>query len=336
MERISIFNYEAFYLDFLEGNLSEEDTCVLMKFLEENPSLKMEDDDLPLFEAEQISLSSETKIDLKQPLLTDAICLNNVEFFLICEAEGLLSDSKLAELSVFVQANQSLIYDRGIYAIVNFKPDLSVVYSDKAGLKRRKTIVFWPYISVASAAAIIVFFMAWQSINNPTIDVVNNKLIKANNRSEPEQNKSNSAEKNLEKENNNLGELHELNITEYVANNSELSSNVVQSKKKVKDSNVDRIHIRTATPVLTAMHNGELEPITKKTFTSTQVSNQAMDKNKALAKYADMNNPIEPVTSFIESKTKTEVDFRTTKKVEGKPRGFFIKIGKFEVSRNRH
>jgi hypothetical protein len=49
-----------------------------------------------------------------------------------------------------------------------------------------------------------------------------------------------------------------------------------------------------------------------------------------------MNNPIEPVTSFIESKTKTEVDFRTTKKVEGKPRGFFIKIGKFEVSRNRH
>jgi len=41
MEHISIFNYEAFYLDFLEGTLSEEDTALFLKFMEEHPELRL-------------------------------------------------------------------------------------------------------------------------------------------------------------------------------------------------------------------------------------------------------------------------------------------------------
>ena len=42
MEQLNIHNYEAFYLDFLEGNLNEEETSQLFCFLDENPSLKIE------------------------------------------------------------------------------------------------------------------------------------------------------------------------------------------------------------------------------------------------------------------------------------------------------
>ena len=89
MERISIFNYEAFYLDFLEGNLNEEDTALLMAFLEANPDLKMEDDSLPTFEAEEFELDDALKNDLKQPLIDEAITNNNVEYFMISDAEGI-------------------------------------------------------------------------------------------------------------------------------------------------------------------------------------------------------------------------------------------------------
>ena len=47
MEKISIFNYEAYYLDLLEGNLSEEDTALLLDFLEQHPHLKLDHEFMP-------------------------------------------------------------------------------------------------------------------------------------------------------------------------------------------------------------------------------------------------------------------------------------------------
>ena len=53
---------------------------------------------------------------------------------------------------------------------------------------------------------------------------------------------------------------------------------------------------------------------------------------------ANMENPIEPITNFLSDKTKREIDFKKTKK-NGNPKngkGFFIKIGNFEISRKKH
>lgn len=339
MERISIFNYEAFYLDFLEGNLNEEDTRVLMNFLDENPSLKMEDEELPLFDSENITLDDAVKSDLKQPLLTDNICLNNIDFFLISDLEGLLPEAKLKELTAFISGNERLLYDKGVYASTKFDADLSIVYADKAGLKRRKAIIFWPYASVASAAAIIIFFMAWNSINRPIIDVTDTNGVHA--KSNNSGTKINQIDPKGSKEitpvvNTDNDSFIDNGENDFVADNNINPEKTVLKKKGPVNSSVDPINYRSASPVLTALHNSELEPITKKAFANNNQPQETMDKNKALARYANMSNPIEPVTSFIESKTKTPVDFRTTEKVEGKRRGFFIKIGKFEISRNRH
>lgn len=56
MESINIHNYEAFWLDYIEGNLDEQATEQLMAFLEKHPELKPDlfAFDLPELEAEDI------------------------------------------------------------------------------------------------------------------------------------------------------------------------------------------------------------------------------------------------------------------------------------------
>jgi hypothetical protein len=49
-----------------------------------------------------------------------------------------------------------------------------------------------------------------------------------------------------------------------------------------------------------------------------------------------MENPIEPVTSFIAEKSKTDVEFKRRKATKEKKGGFFLKIGKFEFSKNKN
>ncbi|MCH2229550.1 MAG: hypothetical protein MK105_04335 [Crocinitomicaceae bacterium] len=341
MERISIFNYEAFYLDFLEGNLNEADAVLLMNFLEENPSLRMEDEELPLFDVDTIVLDEEVKNELRQPLLTDKIHLNNVEFFLISEAEGLLPEPKIDELTLFISNNQSLMYDKGIYAVVKFAPDMSVVYANKAGLKRKKTITLWPYISIASAAAVILFFMTWSSINNTVIDFNNPRLIKANTKNQNETSTIQNSERmnDIVIPNNDLNDVVDNGYPTYVVQHVGLPS-IENQGIRVVEAGVDQINHRSVKPVLTSIQTGELEPITKRIYAENNQekskNNVPENGNKALARFVDMQNPIEPVTSFIESRTNREVDFRTTKKIEGKRKGFFLKVGKLEISRKKH
>ena len=58
METINSTNYEAFYLDFLEGNLNEEETALLFVFLDENPEFKLDDSEFFTIEDDSITLDN--------------------------------------------------------------------------------------------------------------------------------------------------------------------------------------------------------------------------------------------------------------------------------------
>ena len=51
---------------------------------------------------------------------------------------------------------------------------------------------------------------------------------------------------------------------------------------------------------------------------------------------AQMEDPIEPVTNFINKRAKSEVEFKRRKASKKKKGGFFLKIGKFELSKNKN
>ncbi|NNM16054.1 MAG: hypothetical protein HKO56_05300 [Bacteroidia bacterium] len=65
--KINKHNYEAFFIDFFDKNLNEEDTAMLFSFLDENPDLKAEFDAFEMLTLEpETSLTYNNKADLKK------------------------------------------------------------------------------------------------------------------------------------------------------------------------------------------------------------------------------------------------------------------------------
>jgi hypothetical protein len=332
MERISIFNYEAFYLDFLEGNLNEADTALFLDFLEANPDLKMDDESIPAFSSHDMILDAKSKQDLKHPSDEVAITELNAEYFIISEAEGLLSEEKTEELSGVVGENANLVRDKEIYSAVYFEPDMSVSFDNKEGLKRKKTVILWPYVTAAAAASVIAFFMVWASFNNSDVKPNDSGFAK---RTEKQNTEKSVDQPKIEKG------LTDPTVNPQVAiKENSLKNDGTKDKQdlkntpqnRVKNNTVNRMEKRTAGHLMTSFNNQKPQPITAKVY-PIEVQETPVDNSMA---YSDMVNPIEPITNFVGKKTNTEVDFRRAKKSEGKPSGFFLKIGKFELSRKKH
>jgi hypothetical protein len=49
-----------------------------------------------------------------------------------------------------------------------------------------------------------------------------------------------------------------------------------------------------------------------------------------------MSNPIQPITSRLGTAIKKEIDFRAAKPSKHTSGGFYLKIGKLEVSHQKH
>jgi hypothetical protein len=65
----------------------------------------------------------------------------------------------------------------------------------------------------------------------------------------------------------------------------------------------------------------------------TQVSSPVDDYT--VLGFDDMKNPIKPITNRLADVVKQEVDFRTAKPTEKRSGGFYVKIGKFELSHKK-
>ena len=89
MEKINKHNYEAWFLDYSEGNLSENEIIELNRFLSLNPELKVE-----LENFEEISLVDEPirNDSLKASLIREETTgLTRAEYLMIAEVEGNIS-----------------------------------------------------------------------------------------------------------------------------------------------------------------------------------------------------------------------------------------------------
>ncbi|MEY3236682.1 MAG: hypothetical protein RI883_783 [Bacteroidota bacterium] len=328
MERISIFNYEAFYLDFLEGNLSEEDAALLLAFLEENPHLKVEEEELPIFGFENASLDSSFKANLKQCVFNETpITCDNADQFLIAETEDLLSSAKKSELERFVSKHPELIQTQKIYAASHLIADKSIVFTDKDSLKQSKKIVLWPFISLAVAASVAILFFLWNSTTNGITD--NGTSI--------------SKHKEIKKVPNQKNEQNS-NLPNNKIQKTESDSYVPVFENTSDDLNVATVIPEKKTPIiikgLIPRHARELKGAV---YSNDIVENEiahtitppVVEKNSdyAILGFKEMNNPISPITNRLANVVKQEVDFRTAKATSKRSGGFYLKIGKLEISR---
>ena len=106
MEKINLHNYEAFFLDHLEGNLSEQQLLDLDDFLIEHPQLKVELDEMGGFDDLMLAAGTpefEDKANLKaDPSVLSAF---TVDDWMIASIEGQLNQKDQKLLDQYIQAN---------------------------------------------------------------------------------------------------------------------------------------------------------------------------------------------------------------------------------------
>lgn len=175
MSQINIHNYEAYLLDFSEGNLSEEMQMELELFLIQHPELGIDLNELSLMNVELEPVSFNEKEKLKK---TELDLVSETEF--INYIEGLSSNKEKLHVEKSCASNPKLNKELTLYKNTITKADLSVVYENKEGLKRQANVI-WLNInarSFAAAASILfvlglIFLWPKQEITNTKIAVIN-------------------------------------------------------------------------------------------------------------------------------------------------------------------
>lgn len=328
MERISIFNYEAFYLDHLEGNLNEEDTALLLSFLSNHPELEVSLDDMPILPIEDGVFVSPSFENLKQvDYDSDVINMSNIETFAIAYSEKQLSEVKEAELKVFIAHNKEAKEIVFLFEAVKLDPDHSVIFDGKSFLKQQSNRLIWRYSAIAASIIGFVFIAQFwfNNVNQGNTEVFANetlddrfnmngkRLVSAGNM---------NADTNLKGN----GQAIILNAT----SSSPSSKNNTLAFKKSTDIQFAQFN---AKPIEIKAYQAKdgIKVIEYPLHPVNQTNPEAFN-DVALA-YSNMANPIKPITNRLSDFTKTEIDVRTAKATEESKGGFYLKIGKLEIER---
>ncbi|GEM_PF-5448028 len=151
-------NYEAWFLDFLEGRLSEARQQALQDFLARHPHLRDELEQMQMIYLEP-ELHRIPKDDLKAP----AIELPLLDRLLIAELEGDLTPRERRRLQALMQRSPVVSRTRRLYQMVRLHPeDLSFPAKDR--LKRRPVLRFNYKVYAAAAALVLaaVLLFLWR------------------------------------------------------------------------------------------------------------------------------------------------------------------------------
>ena len=99
-------NYEIYFLDYYEGNLTESQRRELMSFLEQNPDLKEEFDSFVNVSVEPDHLTVfSNKESLKKK---EGVNLSNYKTWLVAYTEGDLNDNQKKDVDRFLAAHPDL------------------------------------------------------------------------------------------------------------------------------------------------------------------------------------------------------------------------------------
>ena len=137
--KINRDNYEAYFLDYHEGQLSPEMVQEVLWFVENNPEVQ---DIFNEFEAVSLVSDQDIVFEKKSALkkndisATSTIHELNYNEFLISEAEGLLSIEQLQSLNEFIALNPALAKERKLFSLAHLHPDNEIVFENKESLKK--------------------------------------------------------------------------------------------------------------------------------------------------------------------------------------------------------
>lgn len=154
---INKLNYEVYFMDYYDGNLTAEQTAELMLFLEQHADLKIEFEEFEelQLEAPNIKINKENFIKTITPV--GLINESNYDDYFIEQVEGISPDTD--RIQSFLKVNTFLQRDYQLYQKTVLKPDYAITYSDKKALKKTAIIPLFTrrILSYGSIAAAIIW-----------------------------------------------------------------------------------------------------------------------------------------------------------------------------------
>jgi hypothetical protein len=153
-------NYESFFLDYHERNLSDALKAEVLAFLEQNPDLREEFEQFAAIKLEPEPVVFTEKSSLLKKPSVDARDTEQ----LIALHEGDLAATEVKKLQQRIEQEPALRKESELIARLRVEPDRSVVFPIRDSLKKGGRVVAFRtrvYQSMSIAAAILVLLLAY-------------------------------------------------------------------------------------------------------------------------------------------------------------------------------
>jgi ElaB/YqjD/DUF883 family membrane-anchored ribosome-binding protein len=144
-------NYEAFFLDYHEGNLSPQEVAELLLFIEQHPELKEEFESFENITLDDLSsVNFENKSGLKKSITEE----NREEYF-IRAAEGNLNLAEEKLLADFIQLHPQYLAELELFRKTILTADASIVFENKHELKKAAILSDTDQLLIASMEGLL-------------------------------------------------------------------------------------------------------------------------------------------------------------------------------------
>ncbi|HOZ29970.1 MAG TPA: hypothetical protein PLL66_03550 [Bacteroidales bacterium] len=146
-EKININNYEAWWVDYLDGKLSESDEEKLFAFLESNPKISSN-----LIDTDDFMLSAP---DIRYPEKSSLKADSQIENLLIAKIENEINSEDNKFISERIETDKKVATAYSTYQKTILVPDSSIVFEGKKYLKKKEVIPLYKYASAAAVFALV-------------------------------------------------------------------------------------------------------------------------------------------------------------------------------------
>ncbi|HOZ83444.1 MAG TPA: hypothetical protein PLU85_10950 [Bacteroidia bacterium] len=157
-------NYEVWFIDYADGQLSPDQVAEMLLFLEENPDLKNE---FSLFE--QVTLPVDTvEFAFKKSLKKTKPSKEVFDEMAVRFLENEISPAELEQYQQWINDFADLKAEHSLFAQIKLHADESVVFRGKNKLKKKVgNVVLLPWLRYAAAACVVAMVLFFANRNTP-------------------------------------------------------------------------------------------------------------------------------------------------------------------------
>jgi len=166
MSNINRYNYETYFLLYVDNELSAIEKNGVDEFVQSNPDLGEELAMLlqTVLQKEDILLNNKMGLYKKEPLFSD------LQEKLLLHLDNELNEVEKNEIAAFIKSSKSVSEEWDMIQSAKFFPESTIVYEDKKSLYRneKERLVFLPWRKLMAAAILVGVGLwgGWMYLNN--------------------------------------------------------------------------------------------------------------------------------------------------------------------------